>query len=116
MDTYGKRFSEPFNQKDSPETTLYLTPDSPEFYKLLTMISDETNQLPGLPPPPITEITMEQEFQLKRIENLLEVADKSDIITVFTALQRQCFVLGNNITQLIKEWPITPPFTTPEEK
>ena len=57
---------------------------------------------------------MEQEFKLRQIEDGLKVADKEDIITVFLALQHQCFVLGNNIKQLITEWPTLPP-TTPED-
>ena len=30
--------------------------------------------------------------------------DKEDLITVFLALQRQCFVLGNNMSNLLKQW------------
>jgi hypothetical protein len=62
---------------------------------------------------PVVELTMEQEFKLRQIEDGLKGASKEDIITVFLALQHQCFVLGNNIKQLINEWPIHPP-TTPE--
>ena len=57
---------------------------------------------------------MEQEFTLTRLENLLQEASKEDIITVFTALQRQCFVLGNNVKNLLNQWPTHPP-TTPED-
>ena len=59
---------------------------------------------PGLPPMPVTEITMEQSFKLRRLEDLLPQADKADIITLFLALQRQTFVLGNNMTNLLKHW------------
>ena len=62
---------------------------------------------------PIVKLTMEQEFKLRQIEDGLKVSSKEDIITVFLALQHQCFVLGNNIKQLITEWPTHPP-TTPE--
>ena len=54
---------------------------------------------------PITELTMEQEFKLRRLEDLLPEADKKDIITIFMALQKQCYVLGNNVSQLVKQWP-----------
>ena len=54
---------------------------------------------------------MEQEFKLRQIEDGLKAASKEDIITVFLALQHQCFVLGNNIKQLINEWPSHPPIT-----
>ena len=54
---------------------------------------------------PILELTMEQEFKLRRLDDLLPKADKKDIITLFMALQEQCYVLGNNVSQLVKEWP-----------
>ena len=50
---------------------------------------------------------MEQDFKLRRLEDLLPDADKDDIITILLALQRQNFVLGNNIKQLLKAWTIT---------
>jgi hypothetical protein len=57
---------------------------------------------------PITELTMEQEFKLRRLDDLLPKADKKDIITLFMALQEQCYVLGNNVSQLVKQWPPHP--------
>ena len=65
-------------------------------------------------------MTMEQQFKLKRIENALRdpETNKEDIITVFLALQRQCFVLGNSMSNLVKKWPtptIQVPPTTDEE-
>jgi hypothetical protein len=47
---------------------------------------------------------MEQEFQLKKIEGLLEEAEREDIITVFMALQEQVYVLSNNVANLVKKW------------
>ena len=66
------------------------------------------------PPMPVTELTIEQQFKMRRLEDLLPHADKKDIITLYIALQHQCYVLGNNVSQLVKEWPnhLT---TTPEE-
>ena len=58
---------------------------------------------------------MEQNFKIRRLEDLLPEADKKDIITVFMALQRQNFVLSNTISNLVKQWPIHPP-TTPVVK
>ena len=63
-----------------------------------------TNQSRGIPPPPITKLTMEQEFQMKKIEKLLETADIEDIKTIFMALQEQCYVLSNNVKQLVMKW------------
>ena len=59
---------------------------------------------------------MEQEFKIRRLEDLLPNADKKDIITLFMALQRQCFVLSNSISNLVKQWPTTHPLTTPEDQ
>jgi hypothetical protein len=50
---------------------------------------------------------MEQQFKLRQIEDALRNPEskKEDIITVFMALQRQCFVLGNSMSNLVKKWP-----------
>ena len=63
---------------------------------------------------PVTEMTMEQDFQLRRLEDLLPKANKEDIITIFLALQRQNFALTNTVKQLLKEWPTTPTTTDAE--
>ena len=63
---------------------------------------------------PIIELTLEQDLKMRQIEDALKHANRADIITLYLALQRQCFVLGNNISQLIKTWPL-PQTTTPEE-
>ena len=70
------------------------------------MISPIKNQDFGIPAP-IVELTMEQQFKLKQIENALRHPEskKEDIITIFLALQRQCFVLGNSMSNLVKKWP-----------
>ena len=64
---------------------------------------------------PVIELTIQQEFHLRRITDLLPQAQKDDIITIFLALQKQNFCLANTIKNLLKEWPL-PPHTTPEEK
>ena len=51
------------------------------------------------------ELTVEQSFKLRRLQDLLPEADKKDIITVFMALQQQNFVLSNSISNLVKQWP-----------
>ena len=60
------------------------------------------------PPPPVTELTFEQDFKMRQIEDALNkpTTAKEDIITVFLALQRQNFVLSNSLTNLVKKWPI----------
>ena len=48
---------------------------------------------------------MEQSLRLRRLSDLLPNASKEDIITVLLALQKQCFVLSNTMTNLVKKWP-----------
>ena len=69
------------------------------------MTSNDESQFFG-PPPPITELTLEQEFKVRQIEDAIKRDDvrKDDLITIFLALQRQNFVLGNNMTNLLKHW------------
>lgn len=58
---------------------------------------------------------MEQDLKMRQIKDALENpgTKKEDIITVFLALQRQCFCLSNNVSNLVKQWP-TPQLITPE--
>ena len=67
----------------------------------MTMIPKDKSPDYGLPPIPIT---MEQDFKLRVIEdNLRKHYDKKeDVITVFLALQRQNFALGNAVKNLIE--------------
>ena len=60
----------------------------------------------SLPPMPVIELTMEQEFKMRQIEDALNKPDarKEDIVTVFIALQHQNFVLSNNLKQLLMQW------------
>lgn len=59
---------------------------------------------PGPPPPPVVELTIEQSFKIRRLEDLLPEAEKDDIITLFLALQRQNFCLSNTLSNLLKHW------------
>ena len=56
---------------------------------------------------------MEQEFNFRRIVDLVQEADKDDLIIIFLALQKQNYCLSNTIRKLLKEWP-TRPITTDE--
>ena len=83
------------------------------------MISPIKNQDFGLPAP-VLELTMEQQFKLKQIENALRDKDTKleDVITIFMALQRQNFTLCNTVSNLVKKWPTQipqVPVTTSEE-
>ena len=65
------------------------------------------------PPPPITELTMEQDLKLRQIELTLEKEDidLDAFKTIFLALQHQNFVLGNSLTNLVEKWPKDPHIT-----
>jgi len=69
---------------------------------------------PGLPPMPVTELTMEQDLKLRRLDDLLPEADKKDIITLLLALQHQNFCLCNTVSNLVTNWP-NHPNTTPAD-
>jgi len=78
------------------------------------MTSKRSDQFYGLPAP-ITKLTVEQEFQLKKLElklNNSEV-DMEDLKTVFLAMQHQNFVLANSLTNLVEKWP-SPPDMIPD--
>ena len=49
-------------------------------------------------------MTVEQQFKMRQIEDALPKATKEELITLFLALQEQCFVLGNNVKQLLMKW------------
>ena len=46
---------------------------------------------------------------MRQIEDALKASkgEVDAIITLFLALQKQCFVLGNNVSNLVKQWPAT---------
>ena len=74
-------------------------------------MTSKKNSLNYGPPPPITELTMEQDLKLRQITDRLNSGDVDykDIVTVFLALQKQNFVLANSMINLVKQWPKAPP-------
>ena len=80
------------------------------------MTSQPIDLFYGLPPMPVTEITLEQEFKLKRMEDLLQKCPPKQMIELFLDLQKTNFILTNNISQLLIEWPTIHPLTTPEDQ
>ena len=84
----------------------------------MIMTSSVKDPYPGLPEP-IRELTMEQDLKLRLLYDNLNKPEtqKEAIITVFMALQEQCFVLGNSLTNLVKKWPKPPtvPVITKED-
>jgi len=74
----------------------------------MIMTSQPENQFFGpLPPPPVLELTLEQEFSLKHIEEMLkhDGVRIEDLKTLYLALTKQNFCLTNSIRNLLKEWP-----------
>ena len=58
-------------------------------------------------PEPITKLTYEQDLRMRILEDRLNDVyhdHKKDIITLFLALQKQNFVLGNSLSNLLKKW------------
>lgn len=58
------------------------------------------------------EMTVEQQFKMRRLQDLLPEASKEDIITVLLSLQHQNFCLTNTVSNLVKKWPLPHPNTT----
>ena len=50
---------------------------------------------------------MEQDLKMRLLEDRLKTGDidYKDIVTVFLAMQRQNFVLGNSLKNLVDHWP-----------
>ena len=58
-------------------------------------------------PNPITKLTYEQDLRMRILEDRLNESyhdHKKDIITLFLALQKQNFVLGNSLSNLLAKW------------
>ena len=59
------------------------------------------------PPPPVTELTVEQDLKLRVLHDAIEKPEtkREDINTIIIALQHQNFVLSNSMINLVKKWP-----------
>ena len=84
----------------------------PVYLDVLIMTSSTENPYFG-PPIPTVELTLEQDLKMRRMRDLLPKADKEDLVTILLALQHQNFVLCNNVSNLVKQWP-NHPLITPE--
>ena len=69
------------------------------------MTTKKENPYSGIPNP-ITELTLEQQFKMRLVDDYLDHPDVSreDLKTVFLALQKQNFVLGNSLKNLLEKW------------
>ena len=55
---------------------------------------------------------MEQDLQLRKLHDQVQLnyfTNKHDVVIILMALQRQNYVLGNSITNLVQKWPAPPP-------
>ena len=80
----------------------------------MIMTSKRTDPSYGLPPMPITDLTVEQQFKLRRMKDLLDKCPPDQMIELFLQLQTTNFILTNNIGELLKAWNL--PVTTPEDQ
>jgi len=56
-------------------------------------------------PFPDLELTVEQQFELKKLEEAIETASRESLEHSVWELSRQIYVLRNTIKNLIKHWP-----------
>src|SRR5210317_568539 len=105
-DTTGRRSSKRLSLKVSLNPLDSQMLGLPRSFNVPIMTSTPSPSNFG-PPPPVTDVTLEQSFKLRQIEDALNKDEtrKEDIITVFMALQKQNFVLSNSLSNLLKNWP-----------
>ena len=60
---------------------------------------------------------MEQDLKLRNLWDAVNNPEtqRKDIITVLMALQKQNFIMGNSLTNLVKSWPPPPVHPTTNE-
>ena len=56
------------------------------------------------PPPPVLNLTYEQEFHLARFITAAAKEPKDKLVDCVTEQQRQIFVLKNTISELLRHW------------
>ncbi len=56
-------------------------------------------------PFPDLELTVEQQFELKKLEEAIETASRENLEHSVWELSRQIYILRNTIKNLIKHWP-----------
>ena len=72
----------------------------------MIMTSRNIESIFGLPPP-ITKLTVEQDLRMRLLKDKLDSGyeeHKEEIIILLLALQKQNFILGNSLTNLVNQW------------
>ena len=117
FDTHGYNWEtviKAFNEKDLPEDVALLRTHAWQRSLPLMNMTYPTNASDFGPPPPITSLTMEQEFKIRQITDALKDLKHKRRTSLLSSLHSaSVFVLSNNMSQLLKQWNLPP--TTPEE-
>lgn len=59
------------------------------------------------PPPPVTELTIEQRLTLSKFMTLqVRSQEAQELKDLVISLQTQAFMLGNNMRNLLSHWPM----------
>ena len=76
--------------------------------------SNDNPSFGPLPPPPVLELTLEQQFRLQQIQAAIDnpAVRIEDLKTLYMALTRQNYALTNSIKNLLLQWPTTSQTTT----
>ena len=59
----------------------------------------------NFPPPPILELTFEQEFELAKMMKVAEQSDVHQVRQALAASLRQNYLLRSTVTNLLLHWP-----------
>ena len=57
-----------------------------------------------LPPLPVTSLSLEQEFEMRRMISLAKKLEKEDLLAAFTALLTHNYCLKNTVNNLLRHW------------
>jgi len=56
------------------------------------------------PPPPITALTYEQQFEMAKMIKLAKQLDKEELISAFVGLMTHNYCLKNTVSNLLIHW------------
>lgn len=69
----------------------------------------------NLPPPPILELTYEQEFELAKFIKDIENAPPEGVKSALIASLRQNYLLRSSLMNVLAHWPTTPLLTDDDQ-
>ena len=56
------------------------------------------------PPPPVTDITYEQQFEMAKMIKTARALDKEELISAFVGLMTHNYCLKNTVSNLLMNW------------